>query len=127
MAHEMSHGFGFTDEGVCNFIAYVACARHPNTYIAYAAHLDYWETLARACMRTDSARYQQTFRPRIPPGIRADEQAIRAQHRKFREFAPAVRYQVYDSYLKAQGISSGMLNYEEVLMLVHAWRQRKGF
>lgn len=124
MAHEMSHGFGFTDEGVCNFIAYVSCAQHPNPYIAYATRLDYWESLAGACMQTDPERYQRTFRPQIPPGIRADEHAIRAQNRKFQEIAPVIRYKVYDSYLKAQGISSGMLNYERVLMWVHAWRER---
>jgi len=123
MAHEMSHGYGFTDEGVCNFIAYVVCAQHSNAYIAYCARLDYWETVARACLDSDPERYLSQFKPFIPKGIVADEHAIRAQHRKFKELAPAIRYEVYDSYLKAQGIESGMLNYEEVLMLVSAWRK----
>lgn len=122
MAHEMSHGYGFADEGVCNFIAYVACANHPNPYLAYCARLDYWETLASACLGNDPPRYDKTFRPNIPKGIVADQHAIRAQHRKFKELAPAIRYEVYDSYLKAQGIKTGMLNYDEVLMLVQAWR-----
>ena len=49
MAHEMSHGYGFCDEGVCNFIAYVSCAEHADPYIAYCARLSYWSTLARTC------------------------------------------------------------------------------
>ena len=48
--------------------------------------------------------------------------AIRIQDNKFKELAPELRYKVYDSYLKSQGIASGMLNYDEVLMLVRAWR-----
>ena len=128
MAHEMSHGYGFADEGVCNFIAYAACSDHPNTYIAYCARLDYWNTLASACRAIDGERFRQQFRKTIPAGILADQQAIRTQHRKFRELAPSVRYQVYDSYLKAQGIGTGMLNYGEVLVLVRAWREaRAGF
>ncbi len=127
MAHEMSHGYGFTDEGVCNFIAYVACTQQSNTYIAYCARLDYWETVAQACLESDPKRYLSQFKPFIPKGIVADEHAIRDQHRKFKEIAPEVRYQVYDSYLKAQGIESGMLNYEGVLMLVGAWRKKQGF
>ena len=123
MAHEMSHGYGFSDEGVCNFIAYAACSEHPNVYIAYCARLDYWNTLAIACKAIDGARFEQQFRKEIPAGILADQQAIRRQHGKFRELAPALRYRVYDSYLKAQGIKSGMLNYDEVLMLVRAWRK----
>ena len=125
MAHEMSHGYGFSDEGVCNFIAYAACTEQSNTYICYCAHLDYWNTVASACLEHDPLQYNGQFRPSIPRGIVADQQAIRKQHRKFTELAPAVRYQVYDSYLKAQGISAGMLNYEEVLMLVRAWRKSK--
>jgi len=126
MAHEMSHGYGFTDEGVCNFIAYAACSNHPNTYVAYCARLDYWETVAQACLESDPERYLSQYKPFIPKGIVADVHAIRDQHRKFKELAPQVRYQVYDSYLKAQGIESGMLNYEEVLMLVRAWRIARG-
>ncbi len=126
MAHEMSHGYGFSDEGVCNFIAYVACAGHPNPYIAYCARLDYWETLAGACLESDPKRYNSEFKPKIPRGIVADEHAIRKQNRKFKELAPAIRYEVYDSYLKAQGISAGMLNYDQVLMLVRAWRMKLG-
>ncbi|MDO8368293.1 MAG: DUF3810 family protein [Saprospiraceae bacterium] len=125
MAHEMSHGYGFCDEGVCNFIAYVACAEHSNPYIAYCAHLDYWSSVARACLEHDPNRYEGQFRPGIPQGIVADIRAIRKQNSKFQELAPAIRYEVYDSYLKAQGIESGMLNYEEVLMLVRAWRQKR--
>jgi hypothetical protein len=127
MAHEMSHGYGFTDEGVCNFIAYVACAQHANPYLAYCGRLDYWETVAQACLESDPERYLSQYKPFIPKGIVADVHAIRAQHRKFKELAPQVRYQVYDSYLKAQGIASGMLNYEEVLMLVRAWRKHAPF
>lgn len=125
MAHEMSHGYGFSDEGVCNFIAYAACSRHPDTYIAYCVRLDYWNTLANACRASDRERFEQQLQKNIPAGILADQKAIRLQHRKFRELAPEVRYHVYDSYLKAQGIKSGMRSYDEVLMLVQAWRKAR--
>ena len=123
MAHEMSHGYGFSDEGVCNFIAFAACTIQTNTYIAYCAHLDYWNTVASACLEQDPVRYNSQYRGSIPAGIVADQHAIRRQHSKFKELAPAVRYEVYDSYLKAQGIAAGMLNYDDVLMLVQAWRK----
>jgi Protein of unknown function (DUF3810) len=125
MAHEMSHGYGFTDEGVCNFIAYVACAEQSNGYLAYCGRLDYWSTLAHACWLSDPKRFESQFEQRIPAGILSDEAAIRVQNNKFKELAPELRYQVYDSYLKAQGIAAGMLNYEEVLMLVRAWRMKR--
>ncbi len=125
MAHEMGHGYGFCDEGICNFIEYVALYEHPNPYISYAAHLDYWKTLAANCMENDLEKYDQKFRPSIPAGIRQDVRAIRRQHEKYQEIAPAIRYQVYDSYLKSQNIESGMQNYDEVIKFVVAWRARE--
>ena len=121
MAHEMSHGYGFSDEGVCNFLAYVSCYNHSNKYIAYCAHLDYWHTLARACLFNNPKRYQTQYRGTIPAGIVADERAIRRRHSRFGELAPELRYDLYDFYLKSQGIKAGMLSYDEVLMLVRAW------
>ena len=109
MAHEMSHGYGFGDEGVCNFIAYAACYNHPNPYLAYASRLSYWRTVAANCVRSDPKRYQESYRPFIPPGIRQDVRAIEAQMDKYKELMPRVRYQVYDAYLKSQGIEAGML------------------
>ncbi len=124
MAHEMSHGYGFCDEGVCNFMAYAALCAHPNTYIAYCARLDYWSTLAGACGENNPVLMDSLFQSHIPGGIVADVLSIRRQHTKFKELAPAIRYGVYDNYLKAQGISAGMMSYEEVLLLVAAWRKR---
>jgi hypothetical protein len=126
MAHEMTHGYGMADEGICNFIAYVACYNHLNPYIAYCARLDFWRDLAVNCKNSDPERFIKSVIPTIDRGIIADEMAIQQQQDKYDELAPALRYQVYDNYLKAQGIEQGMLNYDEVLMLVHAWRQKKG-
>jgi hypothetical protein len=124
MAHEMSHGYGFANEGVCNFIAFAALWDHPDPYIAYCARLDYWNALARACRRTDPERFKNLVRNGLSPGILADERAIRRQHDRFRELAPTLRYLFYDNYLKSQGIQAGMASYDEVLMLVRAWRSR---
>lgn len=121
MAHEMSHGYGFCDEGVCNFIAYAACSEHPDPYIAYSARLSYWSTLARACRSHDRERFREYLR-QAPAGILSDERAIRRQHDKFGELAPTLRPLVYDTYLKSNGIESGMRNYDKVLVLVRAWR-----
>jgi len=124
MAHEMSHGFGFCDEGVCNFIAYAACSEHTNPYIAYCARLDYWANLVRACRGLDREYFKNVYLAAIPSGILADEEAIRAQNSKFSELAPSLRYEVYDNYLKSQGITAGMGSYGEVVQLVQAWRRR---
>lgn len=47
MAHEMAHGYGFTDESVCNFIAYLTCHISEDERLVYSAELAYWRYLAK--------------------------------------------------------------------------------
>ncbi|MEZ4685085.1 MAG: DUF3810 family protein [Bacteroidia bacterium] len=38
-AHEMGHALGFTDEGVCNFLGYLACIDSDEPLLQYAGRL----------------------------------------------------------------------------------------
>ncbi len=122
MAHEMGHGFGFGDEGTCNFLAYVTCFHAADPAIAYAGRLDYWRTLAANYLRVDRDGYR-TFRESLPLGIQADLDAINATLMAYPDILPSFRYLLYNSYLKAQGIEEGIQNYNRVLMLVKAWKE----
>ena len=122
MSHEMAHGFGFADEGTCNFWAYLSCSSSPHPAVAYAGHLSYWRSLAIQYLRYEPKAYA-AFRNNLPAGIIADLNAINQEMEKYPDFAPNLQPSFYDAYLKAQGIPEGMLNYTRVIMLVHAWRK----
>lgn len=124
MTHEMSHGFGFGDEGACNFIAYLSCTQSPDPMIAYAGHLNYWRTLASNYLRYRPETYRQ-FRDNLPAGIQADLDSINENLLRYPDIMPRLRYYAYDAYLKSQGIEEGILNYNRVIMLVRAWRKKK--
>lgn len=124
MSHEMSHGFGFADEGTCNFLAYLSSTSSPHPAVAYAGHLSYWRTLAIQYLQYEPEAYKQ-FRSGLPPGILADLKAINRELDKYPDLAPNLQPAVYDLYLKSQGIHEGMLNYNRVIMLVHAWRNAR--
>ncbi len=121
MAHEMAHGYGFGDEGTCNFIAYLSCIRSKDPVIAYSGHLNYWRTLAGDYLQYEPEKYRQ-FRESMPLGIQADLDAINEVLRRYPDIMPHFRYYAYDAYLKAQGIDEGIRNYDRVTMLVRAWR-----
>ncbi len=124
MSHEMSHAYGFADEGTCNFWAYLSTTSSPHPAVAYVGHLSYWRTLAIQYLRYEPEAYGE-FRRRLPDGIKADLTAINEQMQKFPDFIPDLQPKVYNAYLKAQGIKEGVLNYKRVVMLVHAWRQAR--
>jgi hypothetical protein len=122
MTHEMAHGFGFADEGTCNFWAYLSCTASPHPAVAYAGHLSYWRSLAIQYQRYEREAYQN-FRKTLPAGIIADLDRINQEMDKYPDFVPNLQPQMYNAYLKAQGIHEGLLNYKRVIMLVHAWRK----
>jgi hypothetical protein len=121
MAHELSHGYGFGDEGTCNFLAYVCLEHAENPAIAYAAHLSHWRTLAINYLQYEPEAYR-AYRESLPLGIQSDLDAINEVLRRYPDIMPKLRYYAYDAYLKAQGIDEGIKNYNRVTMMVRAWR-----
>ena len=123
IAHEMSHGYGFTDEGTCNFIAYQAMRESNNPFFRYSAVLGYWVYLANAVAQYDFDAYKEFYKT-LPLGIRNDRRVIRAYSDSYPDIMPYFRDAFYNQYLKTQGIEEGMKNYSRVVMLAAAWRRK---
>ncbi|MCB9290395.1 MAG: DUF3810 domain-containing protein [Lewinellaceae bacterium] len=121
MAHELAHGYGFGDEGTCNFLGYLACIQSEDPLIAYVGHLNYWRTLAADYLQYEPEKYRE-FRESLPLGIQSDLDAINEVLKRYPDIMPRFRYYAYDAYLKSQGIHEGMKNYDRVIMLARAWR-----
>lgn len=121
MAHEMSHGYGIADEGVCNFLAYQVCAYDPDPYIRYTGTLYYWRYAAYEMRRFCPVELEEAIQA-LPEGIRADLAAIREYADRYPDLIPQWRDLVYDSFLKSQGLKDGVLSYDQVLVLAHAFR-----
>jgi hypothetical protein len=129
MIHEMGHGYGFTDEGTCNFLAVLGGLQCSDPFIRYSVLLGYWRYLASEVRYQDRDTYATFYRD-LPAEIKADLRAIHEYQDAYPEFFPRLRYIAYDTYLKAQGIEEGILSYDRVLVLMKAWentRQRPVF
>lgn len=121
LAHELAHGYGFGDEGLCNFLAYMACMRTANPVLQYCGQLGYYRYVASDYLRYAPEAYQK-FRAALPAGIQNDLNAINDNLRAYPDIMPRLRYAAYDTYLKTQGIAEGMDNYNRVVTLVRAYR-----
>ena len=123
MAHELSHGYGFGEESVCNFLGFLACIQSDNAILAYSGWFDYWREIA-SLYRSQNPGAYQAFRDQLPPTIVADLQALRNLYEKYPGFFPEISRSIYEWYLKKQGIEEGLRNYSQVVELVYAWRNR---
>lgn len=124
LSHEFAHGYGFTDEGTCNFLAYLACIKSDNPFFRYSGHLSYWRYLASSYRRNDREGYSEYFKT-LPKGMVEDLYAMEENSDKYPDILPKFRNAVYDTYLKTQGIKEGLVNYNRIVMLVKSWREKQ--
>lgn len=122
MAHEMTHGYGVTDEGECNFIALLACIDHPDLEVQYSGWLSYARYIMSNARMVNRKRYTQFF-PSIAKGIINDLSAIYAYSDRYTEYLPALRDFIYDSYLKSHGVREGLQSYSRIIQLNFAFKK----
>ncbi|MEM9987573.1 MAG: DUF3810 domain-containing protein, partial [Bacteroidota bacterium] len=124
MAHEMAHGYGFGEEGTCNFWAVLVTTGSANPAVRYSGYLAYWIEVARMYRRL-SPRAYQIARGRLPAGIRADLAAINQTYKTYPGLFPQFYHWVYDRYLKNQGIKTGIKSYSQVVQLRMGWEEKQ--
>lgn len=123
MAHEMSHGYGFGDEGTCNFLGYLACLRSQHPAIRYSGQLNYWRYVFGE-LRFSDPDYYSKYRPLIDRGMHNDLKAIYAEMDKYYEFIPGLQAVAYEAYLQIQGVQEGLQSYDRMVLMVVAWRKK---
>lgn len=123
MAHELSHGYGITGEGDCNFLGYLACTQSEDPFVQYSGALEYLRYVAGEYRESAPYTYQ-AFKASLPKGIRADIRHIYANYDKYPSYWPGVTEQINNAYLKTQGVREGIKSYDRVTMLIHAYLYR---
>lgn len=117
IAHEMAHGYGVTDEGACNFIAWLACSRSKDPWVRFGGALTYWRYTAASMPWDSVGMVLQAF----PPVLRRTVELINKNDRKYPDILPEFRDAVYASYLKGNGVRHGLLSYNQVVVMVQQY------
>lgn len=123
MAHEMTHGYGYGDEGTCNFIGYLACINSDKAVIRYSAIRAYWRYLMSDLRKLDKEQYRDRLK-KLPRGVKVDLNEIIEYMDRYPDIMPAVRDKVYDTYLKSHGVKAGLANYSHMIKYVKAYKER---
>lgn len=123
LAHELSHAYGFGDEGTCSFWAQLTADQTDDPGLVYTLRLAYWRQLAGRLRYADPDNYLAWRAAELDAGIRNDLQAIYDNGALYQDIAPALRDATYTAYLHAQGIQEGLLNYGRVVQLVEGYRR----
>ncbi len=109
LAHEWSHAAGFGDEGDANLIGTLTCLRSPDPLIRYSgAYWTYGEL-----PESDRKRLH------LAPAVLADFAAGRERFERY--YNPrlfSLSWNVYDRYLRANGVAGGVVSYSRYLQLL---------
>ncbi len=119
--HEMSHGYGWTGEDVCNFLGLLGSINSRNTQSRYSGYFAYWRYLRSQIYSLDQDRFKEYYQV-IPPSILDDYLDIIAYSNRYPDILPWIRDVFYDNYLKSHGISSGLVNYSQMVILSYQWQ-----
>ncbi|MBT8220896.1 MAG: DUF3810 domain-containing protein [Bacteroidia bacterium] len=125
MAHEMFHAQGFTDEGVCNFLAFISLSRSTEPILKYTGLLGYYRYLASQCRILDKEKFSEYFNS-IDKVIKKDLHHIDQNNSMYPDILPKLRDFAYDRYLKTQGIKEGLKSYNRLVQLKYSWENRYG-
>lgn len=124
LAHEMAHGYGFGDEGTCNFLGYLACLRSENAAIRYSGQLYYWRYVFGELLYSNPEFYVEA-RATIDRGMYNDLEAIYSEMGKYFEFVPGLQAIAYEAYLQMQGVKEGLQSYDRMVLMVAALRRKQ--
>lgn len=122
MAHEMAHGYGFGNEGTCNFLAILACTGSADPFVRYSGWMSYWYYIARELKKVDPLMYAM-LRRQVSPGFHADLIANYHNSQKYRSWFSQIGLRINDAYLRTQGVKAGLNSYNRVANLFAEWRR----
>jgi hypothetical protein len=114
VAHEWAHLAGYADESEANFVGWLICMRGPQG-ARYSAWLSLYSTIINALPREEREKYARDLQPGPRDDLRAMAERIQRQR------VPSVSragYAMYDRFLKANRVESGIDSYSEVLRLL---------
>lgn len=120
MAHEMAHGYGWTEEATANFIAYLTCINAEDAYTRYSGFINYYRYVASNYRRINPEAYK-TFRASLPEGFRNDLEAINQRLLRYPTWFSTDK--INDIFLKSQGVTEGVASYSRIVVLVYSWRK----
>ncbi|OPJ60488.1 DUF3810 domain-containing protein [Clostridium oryzae] len=117
--HEMAHQRGFAPEDEANYIAYLACMRHPYKYFQYSGTMLALEYSMDALYDKDAAAYKKLVNLYSP----AVERDLKYENEFWNKYNGKVQdtcNQVNNTYLKSNGQTDGVESYGRMVDLLLA-------
>jgi hypothetical protein len=115
--HEMAHQRGYGFENECNFIAYLVCTMHPDADFRYSGYVLAIAYTSNALATVDFERLQQV-NSKMSEKVYNDLTYHNTFWNQYKGDLQEVSDKINNTYLIANGVSSGTDSYGEVVDLI---------
>jgi hypothetical protein len=113
VAHEWAHLAGYADESEANFVAWVTCARADAS-----GQYSGWLEALRYTMAALPRAARMPLQLQLIPAVEDDLRAINERLGRADPVVSGMARNVYDAYLKSQGVDEGIASYGAMLRLM---------
>lgn len=113
LVHEWAHLAGYANEAEANFVAWLACTRGDDM-ARYSGWMAIFEHVAASLPEAD----RKALTSQLAVGPRRDLQDAAARYARASPVVSAAARDVYDSYLRANGVNEGVGSYTAVVRLM---------
>ena len=124
-AHEVAHTMGFAKENECNFLAWLACAQSKQADYVYSGHLQAYVYCANALYKADKELWRRAY-SNCSDGVVRDLKQSNAYWDSFEGKVEEASKSFNDSFIKANGVESGVLSYNQMVELMLRYYDKQG-
>ena len=125
VAHEVAHTMGFAKENECNFIGWLACSVSKQPDYVYSGHLQAYVYCSNALYKADKELWRKANAD-CSDGVIRDLQNNNAYWNSFEGEVEEVSQKINDSFIKANGVESGVLSYNQMVELMLRYYDMQG-
>lgn len=116
-AHEIAHTMGIAREDECNFLAWLACTTCGNADYEYSGHLSAYIYCINTLSKTDKELWQKAV-SLCSDGMIRDLKQRNAYWKSFEGEVMETSNDFNDSFIKANGVESGVFSYNRMVELL---------
>ena len=121
MCHELCHANGIMREDEANFIGFLACMESDRYDFKYSAAKNAFDYCLNA-LAGDDVELAGKIANMVNEGVVIDSRAENEYWKKYQKTTVSkISNEVYDSYLKANGVESGIKSYGKMVDLIVAY------
>ncbi len=125
VAHEYSHQRGIAPEDEADFSAFLILSQAENPYLRYSAWAEAFILLANELYEFNPEAYYEIL-PTLPDIVLYDYYSSSQHYSKYSNSAVSeIAETVNDTYLKANGVESGVKSYSQSLILITSYINSK--